>query len=169
MNFRQRWLGEVYGSHLITDSTRVVLLRLCQNMDRRGYVSMPRSTLAAELNRHGARITERIKLAKEAGFLDVVTAGKPGITAVYRAMLPAAVMVRTGAPQHGADSRAHPDGADGRTTIEGSHGAPGESANMYGPLVGGRRTAEQSQPQRRDGPPTHTDVDLEPWAVGGAA
>lgn len=114
---RARWRAEVVRSPRITDSVRVVLLVLAEHMTDAGYVSVPRSRLAAELNRSPRRITERIEKAREAGFLDVVRRGMPGRTAEYVATMP-------------------PDGADGRTKqmvritapIEVRTGAPSDPA-----------------------------------------
>ena len=77
------------------DSVKVLLLRLLEDMNHKGIVSVPRSRLAAELGTAPARVSERIKLARELGYLDQVRRGRPGVTAVYQALIP---------PQLGTDS-----------------------------------------------------------------
>lgn len=121
---RDRWRAEVYRSPLISDSVRVVLLVLADHMTSRGYVSVPRTKLAAKLGRSPRRITERLEKARAAGFLDVVRNGRPGQTAEYVATFPDGadgrtnsdaaqdrLMVRFAATIHGADGRTNSDGS----------------------------------------------------------
>jgi hypothetical protein len=86
--FRDRWRAEVIRSTTIPDSTKVLLIVLADTMTDAGMVSVPRTALAKALNRSPKRVTERIKLAHEAGYLDTVRSGKPGRTAEYQAVLP---------------------------------------------------------------------------------
>jgi hypothetical protein len=53
-----------------------------------GYVSVPRRILAATLNRSPRRITERLELARDAGYIAIVRQARPGRTAEYVATLP---------------------------------------------------------------------------------
>lgn len=82
------WRRVVLASPRITDSTRVLLLELAEHMEPDLTVSMPRVELAAALNRSERRIAERIAAAHEAGFLDTVSPGYRGHTAVYIATFP---------------------------------------------------------------------------------
>lgn len=75
----------------MTDGCRVLLLRLADAMDSRGYVSIPRAKLAAQLGVAPARISERIKLARALGFLDIAEPARPRYTAVYQGTIPDAV------------------------------------------------------------------------------
>ena len=84
----EQWRTAVYGSATISDAVRVYLLRLADHMKADRTVSVPRSQLARELNRHEQRIAERTRAAIEAGFLDTVSSGYKGHTAVYQGMFP---------------------------------------------------------------------------------
>lgn len=72
----------------MTDACRVLLFKLAEHMNSRGYVSVPRSKLAADLGIAPARVSERIKLARRLGYLDIVRRGRPGVTATYQAIFP---------------------------------------------------------------------------------
>lgn len=82
-----QWRAVVFAA-TIPDSVRVYLLKLADHMDARRFVSVPRSQLAAELGRHEQRIAERTKAAIEAGFLDTISPGFKGHTAIYQGMFP---------------------------------------------------------------------------------
>lgn len=92
-----RWYREMLRDRRLLARTKLLLVVLADAMDVRGYVSVPRSRLAAQLGVVPRRITESVKEAKEAGWIDVVTAGRPGTTAVYVATLPPPI-IRDGAP-----------------------------------------------------------------------
>lgn len=77
----------------VPDSVKVLLLRLLEDMNHKLIVSVPRSRLAADLDVPYARITERVKVARDKGYLDQVRRGRPGVTAVYQ-----------GVPRRGTDS-----------------------------------------------------------------
>lgn len=51
-------------------------------------VSVSRSSLATTLDVSSTVITKRIKKAHEAGLLDTIVVGRPGITAVYQGLFP---------------------------------------------------------------------------------
>jgi hypothetical protein len=85
---RDEWRAEVIRSARISDAVRVVLLVLADTMTDGGYVSVPRSALAKTINRSPHRITERLKLAREAGYLAIVRPAMPNRTAEYVATLP---------------------------------------------------------------------------------
>ena len=103
-SLRTRWRAEVYTSGLVDDQVRILLLRLLEDMDFRGNVSVPRSVLADDLGIHPSNVTARVTKAKRAGFLDVVRAGRPGVTAEYIATMPGINVVR-----HHAQRRTKPD------------------------------------------------------------
>lgn len=90
-NLRDRWKREVLCTPLVSDSVRVLLLTLADDMREDGYVSVPRSELVKRLGKRDRLIAERMKLAVEARLLDRVQRGQKGRTAVYRAMVPGTV------------------------------------------------------------------------------
>ncbi len=83
MRFRR---GVYAGRRHITAGCQVLLLRLSDDMSASAIVSVPRSTLAEDLNCPPSRITEWISEAKAAGFLDVVRRARPKVTAVYQGL-----------------------------------------------------------------------------------
>src|SRR4051794_8237380 len=86
---RPRFRAAIYaGRPGMTDGCRVLLLRLADSMDADGYVSIPRTKLAVELGVAPARISERIKLARALGFLDIAEQPRPRFTAVYQGLIP---------------------------------------------------------------------------------
>jgi hypothetical protein len=86
--YRARWLREVLRSPHITESIKVMLLSLgIEEMDSSGLVSVPREEIAARIGRAKARVSERVQVAVDAGFLVRVSAGKRGSTAVFAAAL----------------------------------------------------------------------------------
>lgn len=102
-NLRSRWRREVLRTHALTDTTKLLLVVLTDYMDPRGEVSIPRDKLADQLDRSPRRITERIKAARDAGFLDTVSRAYPGHTAVYVATFPSRNGGRNVATNRGAD------------------------------------------------------------------
>lgn len=87
-SIKPRWYREVVRSPLISDSVRVLLLVLHEDMAADGFVSVPRKQLAARLGKDPRRIAERIEQAVAAGLLFRLRAGQPGVTAEYRATFP---------------------------------------------------------------------------------
>ncbi|MFF0268659.1 hypothetical protein [Kribbella sp. NPDC004536] len=83
----------------MTDGCRVLLLRLLDDMGPDGIVSIPRSKLAAELGVAPPRISERVKLARALGFLDIVRRARPKVTAVYQATIPSPARGTESVPQ----------------------------------------------------------------------
>lgn len=83
-----QWRAVVYRSASISDAVRVYLLRLSEHMKADLTVSVPRTQLARELNRHEQRIAERTRAAIAADLLDTISPGYKGHTAVYKAMFP---------------------------------------------------------------------------------
>lgn len=91
-----QWRTAVYRSAAISDAVRVYLLKLSEHMRTDRTVSVPRSQLARELNRHEQRIAERTRAAIEAGLLDTVSPGYKGHTAVYQGLFPDALRAPKG-------------------------------------------------------------------------
>ncbi len=86
---RTRWRQAVFEPRAgMTDACRVLLLYLHDYMNHKGIVSRPRSKITADLGIHSARVTERLKLAKDLGFISPVRRGRPHVTAVYQAVIP---------------------------------------------------------------------------------
>ena len=81
------WRNAVFATSLVTDPVKVLLLLLADDMRADRKVSVPRKVLAARLGRHEQR-AERIRSAREAGLLTVVSAGCKGHTAVYQGLFP---------------------------------------------------------------------------------
>jgi hypothetical protein len=133
----------------MTDGCRVLLLRLLDDMNGRGIVSVPRSKLADELGVAPARISERVALARSLGFLDLVRRARPRVTAVYQATIPAAPEVRL-AYLRGTDSEVRPP-----VPPRGTDSVPlrgGSEVQIPGTQVGnGQRDAERTpQGHHRD-------------------
>jgi hypothetical protein len=168
---RTRWLREVWRTQRITDSVRVLLLRLGDGMDPRGIITTTRAELAQSLGRSERRITERVQRAIDAGLLDRVQAGQPAkgdtpaTATTYAAVL----------PSQGADGRTLREGADSgisqgadgrtlspagsvlvRTGIEGADGGPAlgkrESLSNDG-YPGARVPQTKSAPTRTEAVP----------------
>lgn len=141
---RPRWKRAVYaGCPGMTDGCRVLLLRLLDDMNRNGVVSVPRSRLAAELGVAPARISERIKLARHLGYLDLVRRARPKVTAVYQATIPAPVEDQ----RRGTDAVPQDDESGVRipVTVTGTESVPlskGSEVRMYPTQEGVQAEAE---------------------------
>jgi hypothetical protein len=177
-SFRERWRREVWRTQRVSDSVRVVLLLLAEDMAANGQVSVPRSELAERLGRSPKRVTERLRVAIEAGLLARVMAGQPRTTAVYAAVLPAGsggAPVRT--PVRGADSRPYrgapvrtphlstdarerPDlgGADGGPAI-GKRESPQVVGLQRARVPGEERSSEEEQEH------AHERANVDPWSA----
>jgi hypothetical protein len=141
----------------MTDGCRVLLLRLLDDMNANGVVSVPRSTLATDLGVAPARISERIKLARALGYLDIVRRARPKVTAVYQATIPDV--------GRGTDAVPHVNGSEVRppVSITGTDAVPlrpPSEVRMYPTQVVSdqRAVGRTSVPQRqaaakRDGGP----------------
>ncbi|MCU1691153.1 MAG: hypothetical protein JWM64_244 [Frankiales bacterium] len=136
-------------SAAISDSVRVLLLALCDDMTEAGQVSVPRSRLATRLGRSERRVSERLEQAVEARLLDRVQTGTPGRTAVYAALLATEqrrVRPRTTSRREGGGRPPlEPIPLRGRTAapIEGADGRPPAPRSE-----GGGRGSRQSNEQR---------------------
>lgn len=140
--FRGEWVDEVFRSPLITDAVRVALLALAREMDDDGLVEADRSMLAGRLARHERKVSERYRMAQEAGFLKKVRGGNRGGPNVFQATLPPTAkgaarrhpfdgervpVSSTQTTDKGADPQ-HPfqeKGAEGRQPSEPGKGAEG--------------------------------------------
>lgn len=156
---RPKWRNAVFAPRPgMTDGCRVLLLLLAERMDAKGIVSVPRSKLAEKLGVDPARISERTKLARELGLLDIVRRGRPGVTAVYQALVPPAWKGAESAPtkrdsahmrktrqldadsaplaavQHGAENSMCP-GADSVPPEKGDMVRPDPTQEVVGPEV----------------------------------
>lgn len=83
MRFRR---GVYAARRSLTPGCQLLLLRLSDSMDGKAIVSVPRSTLAEDLDCPPARVTEWVAEAKAAGFLSVVRRARPKVTAVYQGL-----------------------------------------------------------------------------------
>lgn len=83
-----RWRTEVFRSTAVTDSTKVLLLRLADVMDAKGYFTVPRLEMAEWINRSERRVQERLENAVQGRLIDRVETGHRGRTATYRALWP---------------------------------------------------------------------------------
>lgn len=160
---KARWYPEVLRSPLISDSVRVLLIALHDDMNADGFVSVPRKQLAVRLGKTPRRVAERFEQAVAAGFLDRVRAGRPTVTAEYRAMLP---NVGTGRVRPSSskplDRLTKPKlGADDRT-MSGGDGADVRMVRIAAPIEG-RTTAPSAHAQHGadDRPANHTATAVE--------
>jgi hypothetical protein len=101
----EQWRAEVARSPRLSNAARVLLLVLADHMDAKRRVSVPRSRLARQIGRHPQRVAERIKQAREAGLLDVVSPGYRGHTAVYVGLFPDAEARKRTEPQYAKGPR----------------------------------------------------------------
>lgn len=99
------WRRAVFASPRIGDPVRVLLLYLADHMRQDRKVSIPRKRIATELGKSPRRIDERFARAREAGFLDVVSSGYRGHTAVYQGMFPSAERVTETSTLSSAETR----------------------------------------------------------------
>jgi hypothetical protein len=110
----------VYRHPTIPAGCKLLLIRLSDSMSADAKVSVPRSTLAADLDVAPARISEWVKQARTAGFLDVVRRARPGVTAVYQGLFVGTDSV----PNRGTDfltSLGTETGPPNRTQRYGNH------------------------------------------------
>ena len=82
------WRYAIFRSTQLGDRTKVLLLYLSDHMQPNRKVSIPRAQIARDLGRSERRVTERIAEAHDKGWLDTITRGQKGITAVYEGTFP---------------------------------------------------------------------------------
>lgn len=80
------WRRSALRSVTLTDAAKVLVAVMADNVKIDGTVSVPRSSLADRCACSDRQISERLKQLVEVRFLDRVSAGKRGHTAVYRAL-----------------------------------------------------------------------------------
>jgi hypothetical protein len=90
----EAWRRHVYQHHAIKDTTRVLLLWLADQMDAARTVCLPRKQMAEALGISTRRIDDRMKAAREAKLLTVVTRGQKGRTAKYQGTFSATPVCR---------------------------------------------------------------------------
>ena len=134
--YRERWRREVFRTALITDSVRVALLALADDMDDDGMVSVDRVELADRLARSDRRIGERFTSAIGAGFLERVSRGQRNGKGKYRAALP-------GAPSSGRT------GVPKKPGVFGTDGGPEENSLQDGLQVEETRCLQDGRGSRR--------------------
>ncbi len=141
---RDRWRREVLRTSAVTDSCKLLLVVIADEMNADGYISITRPELCRRLDRSDRRIAERIQQAVEARLLDRVQRGQKGRTAVYRAMLPdtfsttdrSTLMGQRRAVQHDGSERAEPGGPqhpeDGFSKTPGGRASSNHQLNGTG-------------------------------------
>jgi hypothetical protein len=129
---RDRWVTAVLASDL-NNSCKLVCIALSRHMTDEGRVSqIRRETIAADLGlRSLQRITDRIKEAKDAGFLDKTGGGVNATSSSYMVMIPGAQLPRDGVAQGGP-------GNGWRGNRNGVPAQAGESAPATPPRGGTR-------------------------------
>lgn len=75
-------------SYTLTPATKLLLLTMAQHMSEDRRVSVPREDLARQMRVHPQRVAERIRKAKDAGYLTQVGGGYKGTTAIYEGVFP---------------------------------------------------------------------------------
>jgi DNA-binding transcriptional MocR family regulator len=119
-----RYRAAVMRTPGVDNATRVLLRAMLDRADARGYVRVSRRQLAADLGRTEATVTERVRAARAAGWLQVVERGRPrNVPATWALVI-------------GSDKRAVKAPSDGaRPWMKGQDG---------GCLYGGRQAARAS-------------------------
>jgi hypothetical protein len=158
-NRRSRWETLVmrYRAAGMTGELRALLIVLARHMDANGYVSVPQSRIAEMFGVPRTRIIERIKRAKDLGLLDTVQSGRPGVTAVYQATLPAELAGASPRTMRGPIGRRTTqgielgtsgrtkEGTSGRTKPDGQLGTSGRVAKQRRQLGTSGRTTKTGQ------------------------
>jgi hypothetical protein len=117
---RERWINAVLRSDL-SNATKLVLVALGRQMDEHGRVRYPRERLAADIGlKTVQRITDRIKEAKDKGWLVADGGGINGTVARYFAQIP-------GTPLRGTSSTGRGNG------LRGTRNGVPETAQETGP------------------------------------
>lgn len=138
-NIKDAWRAQViHRSSGLTNQTIVLMLELHQRMRHDGTVSVPRIQLADALGVDPSRIRERLREAVDKQHLDRVVRGRPGTTAVYRAVLKKGAArrpseERSAAPQEGGGILTHVEERPAAPPPSVAHGAPVQPANKKHP------------------------------------
>lgn len=102
---RERWMAAVLQGDL-NNAAKVVCLALAMQMDDHGRVRYPREHLAADIGiKSLQRVTDRIKEARDAGYLTHTGGGINGTVSQYYAELPGTPPRGTSSTGRGAGSR----------------------------------------------------------------
>lgn len=80
------WRRAALASTVLTDAAKVLVAVLADCVKVNGTISVPRADLADRCGCSDRQVSERLKQLVEARFLDRVSAGKRGHTAVYRGL-----------------------------------------------------------------------------------
>jgi hypothetical protein len=151
----------------MTDGCRVLLLWMLDESGRmaaRGIISVPRSAMAKALGVPPARITERIALARELGFLSVVRRGRPRVTAVYQVAIP------TGWEVQNPDLRGTESEVRSPFPLRGTESVPpqgGPEVQIPGTQVGnGSRHAERTPAGRHHNVGNDEEIEDQPAGSG---
>lgn len=140
---RPRWRRAVYASSTLTSGQKVVLLFMGENMSAKGIVSTPRLVVAESLRVDPARVTEAVAAARRNGYLDTVSRGKPGFTAVYQALLPTAEKGAESAPLN-HNFKVRKPGGD---MVRKSHPSTGAKGTEHGAESAQPKSTYQPQPK----------------------
>lgn len=127
---RDRWVAAVLASDL-NNSTKVVLWALSRSMTEEGRAKRRRDDLADDCGQlNPRRISDRIKEARDAGFLVAAAGGSNGQVVQYFAQLPSGPKPSTRVPatgtlnpQPGCGLRG-PSNRDPETGVSGGSGSP---------------------------------------------
>jgi len=83
------WRRAVFAANkLLPPASRLCLVYMADFMDSRRFVSRPRHLIAKDLGVSERSVDKFIGQAHTAGFLDTVTPGRKGVTAVYHGTFP---------------------------------------------------------------------------------
>lgn len=127
-NVREAWLTEVLRTENLNNSAKLILVALSRQMDEQGRVRYPRERLAADVGLKAVqRVTDRIKEAKDAGFLIADGGGINGTVAQYFAQLPGTPLRGTSSSGRGNGSRGTRNGVP-EPADSGSPGTPPRGA-----------------------------------------
>lgn len=103
---RERWLTAVLRTDRLNNSAKLVMVALGRQMDEQGRVRYARESLAADVGlKTVQRVTDRIKEAKDAGFLVADGGGINGTVAQYYASFPGTSLRGTSSTGRGNGSR----------------------------------------------------------------
>lgn len=136
---RDRWIGEVLRTPLLTDAARVALLAVARHeMDDAGIAEFKMEELAEWIGRHHKRAGDRISAAISAGFFERISRGQRNGRGRYRATFPApASSDHPGSPKR-SDLLGPPGESEEeslRTTLQG------EETHRLGTTRGVRRSS----------------------------
>ena len=121
---RERWITAVLRSDL-TNVTKLILVALGQQMDENGRVRYPRERLAADVGlKTVQRVTDRIKEAKDKGWLIADGGGINGTVAQYYAEIPGTSLRGTSSAGRGNGQRGTRNGVPDQQEKAGSGTSP---------------------------------------------